>query len=61
MITHHNAYFATDYFPSALTMNLLALEKYKSKDFEDTAYFEPFYLKDFKGLKLKDRKKKGVL
>jgi len=60
MITHPNACFVADYFPSALAMNTLALEKYKANDFEDTAYFEPFYLKDFKGLKLKDRKKKEL-
>jgi tRNA threonylcarbamoyladenosine biosynthesis protein TsaB len=25
----------------------LAWQKYKAKDFESLAYFEPFYLKDF--------------
>ncbi len=33
--------------PSASTMAFLSYEKYKSGQFEDTAYFEPFYLKDF--------------
>jgi tRNA threonylcarbamoyladenosine biosynthesis protein TsaB len=28
-------------------MGVLAFEKYKKSDFEDVAYFEPFYLKDF--------------
>ena len=28
-------------------MGMLAFEKYKKSDFEDVAYFEPFYLKDF--------------
>jgi tRNA threonylcarbamoyladenosine biosynthesis protein TsaB len=28
-------------------MAFLAEEKYQKKSFEDTAYFEPFYLKDF--------------
>jgi len=39
--------FVKDFHPSASDMVHLALEKYKSKQFEDTAYFEPFYLKDF--------------
>jgi hypothetical protein len=25
----------------------IAFEKFKNKEFEDVAYFEPFYLKDF--------------
>lgn len=33
-----------------------AFEKYLNKEFEDSAYFEPFYLKDFFGKKLVDRK-----
>jgi tRNA threonylcarbamoyladenosine biosynthesis protein TsaB len=28
-------------------MVALAMQKYANKDFEDVAYFEPFYLKDF--------------
>ncbi|MDO5759825.1 MAG: tRNA (adenosine(37)-N6)-threonylcarbamoyltransferase complex dimerization subunit type 1 TsaB [Bacteroidota bacterium] len=28
-------------------MTWLALDKYNNKEFEDTAYFEPYYLKDF--------------
>lgn len=58
VITHKNAYFVSDYFPSARAMHTVSYAKYKAKDFEDTAYFEPFYLKNFMGLKLKDRKKK---
>lgn len=34
-------------YPSAKDMGMLAWEKYLAKDFEDVAYFEPFYLKDF--------------
>ncbi len=34
-------------FPSAAQMVKLSHAKYKSVDFEDVAYFEPFYLKDF--------------
>ena len=34
-------------FPSANEMSSLSYEKYMNNDFEDVAYFEPFYLKDF--------------
>ncbi|MCP1996962.1 tRNA (adenosine(37)-N6)-threonylcarbamoyltransferase complex dimerization subunit type 1 TsaB [Flavobacterium sp. HSC-61S13] len=34
-------------YPSAKDMGMLAWQKYLAKDFEDVAYFEPFYLKDF--------------
>jgi tRNA threonylcarbamoyladenosine biosynthesis protein TsaB len=34
-------------FPSSNEMSKLSFEKYKNNDFEDVAYFEPFYLKDF--------------
>ena len=33
--------------PSARDMVGLVTKKYKDKDWEDVAYFEPFYLKDF--------------
>ncbi len=34
-------------FPSAKEMSKLSYEKYNAKQFEDLAYFEPYYLKDF--------------
>ena len=34
-------------FPKASAMASLATEAYNKKQFEDVAYFEPFYLKDF--------------
>ena len=34
-------------FPNAAAMAPLAVEAYEKKQFEDVAYFEPFYLKDF--------------
>ena len=34
-------------FPSANEMSSLSYEKYLKNNFEDVAYFEPFYLKDF--------------
>lgn len=34
-------------FPSAKEMSTISYQKYLEKDFEDVAYFEPYYLKDF--------------
>jgi len=34
-------------FPSANEMSSLSYSKYQNQDFEDVAYFEPYYLKDF--------------
>jgi len=34
-------------FPSAQEMSTLSYAKFVQNDFEDVAYFEPFYLKDF--------------
>jgi tRNA threonylcarbamoyladenosine biosynthesis protein TsaB len=42
-----NAVFITDFTPSASHMAQLAKTSYDDKKFEDVAYFEPFYLKDF--------------
>ena len=47
IIKHDNAKFIDGIFPSSREMGMLAFEKYKKSDFEDVAYFEPFYLKDF--------------
>lgn len=44
---HPNAVFIEGKLPSAAQMAPLAFEKLQKKDFEDVAYFEPFYLKDF--------------
>lgn len=42
-----NARFIEGVFPKASAMRELVVKKWLAKDFEDTAYFEPFYLKDF--------------
>jgi len=42
-----NAVILNDFVNSAKDMSSLALQKFKKRDFEDIAYFEPFYLKDF--------------
>ena len=47
IINHQNAIFELDIEVSASGMNRLSEEKLNQKDFEDLAYFEPFYLKDF--------------
>ncbi len=44
---HSNAIFPDDYQISSEYMISIALERFKKKEFDDTAYFEPFYLKDF--------------
>ena len=45
--TNKNALFIGDVFPSAKNMAALAFTKFTKKQFEDVAYFEPFYLKEF--------------
>lgn len=44
---HENAVFIEGKLPSAKEMCALANDKYQRQDFEDLAYFEPYYLKDF--------------
>ncbi|MDR2206516.1 MAG: tRNA (adenosine(37)-N6)-threonylcarbamoyltransferase complex dimerization subunit type 1 TsaB [Flavobacteriaceae bacterium] len=46
-----NAEFNENVFPSAQYLIKKATEKFNKKEFENTAYFEPFYLKDFQGVK----------
>ena len=46
-LTHTNAHFELGVYPSATNMIPLAQDKFQTKTFEDVAYFEPFYLKDF--------------
>lgn len=46
-----NADFKSDVFPSAKYLIKKAVEKFNLKQFEDVAYFEPFYLKEFQGVK----------
>ena len=42
-----NFLFQKDIIPSSKEMAKLAYEKFNNNDFENVAYFEPFYLKDF--------------
>lgn len=47
VIRHPNAHFIDDIYPSARYMFPLAERALARKRYEDVAYFEPFYLKDF--------------
>lgn len=46
-----NALFIDTIFPSAKNLIPFSEEAFRNKNFENTAYFEPFYLKDFVGSK----------
>jgi len=56
VLSNPNFSFETSNVPSAKEMALLSFKKYKAKDIEDVAYFEPYYLKDFV---LQQKKKKA--
>lgn len=51
VIAHPNAIFIEGKLPSAKEMTTLADFKFNRNDIEDVAYFEPYYLKEFIGLK----------
>ncbi|HET6243190.1 MAG: tRNA (adenosine(37)-N6)-threonylcarbamoyltransferase complex dimerization subunit type 1 TsaB [Bacteroidetes bacterium] len=42
-----NAFFLNEVYPSSATMAPLAENSFNKRMFVDTAYFEPYYLKDF--------------
>ena len=46
-ITHPNAHFLPEVLPLARNMGPLAEKAFALGRFEDVAYFEPFYLKEF--------------
>lgn len=46
-LTHPNALFTGPEKTSARFMQSLSEKKYNKREFENVAYFEPFYLKDF--------------
>lgn len=48
-----NAEFNEGIYPSAQYLIKKTMEKIKKNELEDIAYFEPFYLKDFQGVKKK--------
>jgi tRNA threonylcarbamoyladenosine biosynthesis protein TsaB len=47
VLSHSNAYFLDEIYPHAAALAALSEEKYQEKQFENLAYFEPFYLKEF--------------
>lgn len=47
ILTSKNFSYDTSVVPSSKEMGALSYQKFKNKEFEDVAYFEPFYLKDF--------------
>ena len=47
VLSHKNAVFSEIKYPSAKQMHRTAYQKFVEKKIENTAYFEPFYLKDF--------------
>lgn len=50
-----NAEFHANIYPSAKFLIKKSVEKFNHQDFEDVAYFEPFYLKEFQGVKKKSK------
>lgn len=46
-LQHSNFVFNTSVVPSAREMARIAFRKFQEGTFEDVAYFEPYYLKDF--------------
>lgn len=48
IVNQENLIFIEDIFPDALNMGRLAEEKFNREEFEDVAYFEPNYLKEWR-------------
>jgi tRNA threonylcarbamoyladenosine biosynthesis protein TsaB len=46
-IAHPNAQFLDGVYPSAREMGSISIQAFMNSEFENLAYFEPFYLKDF--------------
>ncbi len=55
IVSHPNAIFIENELPSSVEMAPLSFEKFQQQDFEDVAYFEPYYLKDFIAIKPKKK------
>ncbi|MEE2953704.1 MAG: tRNA (adenosine(37)-N6)-threonylcarbamoyltransferase complex dimerization subunit type 1 TsaB [Bacteroidota bacterium] len=56
VINSSNALFINQFYPSAKDFGFLIEEKIIQKAYEDLAYFEPFYLKDFVSINVKKAK-----
>jgi tRNA threonylcarbamoyladenosine biosynthesis protein TsaB len=57
LINHPSAIFVSEIYPRASALVGLAEKAYDDKEFENIAYFEPFYLKDF----IATKSKKGLI
>jgi len=55
VVKYEGAVFQDGIFPLATDMAALAAKAYVAGRFEDTAYFEPFYLKEFQATKPKNK------
>ena len=55
VIQTENTVFLENIYPSAETMAFLSEKAYQEKQFEDTAYYEPFYLKEFQATVAKNK------
>ena len=53
VINGENAYFIDNVAANASSVGVLGYEKYKKGEVENAAYFEPFYLKEFRATKPK--------
>ena len=47
VLGHSNFHFDSSVLPSSKQMAILSHKKFQTGQFEDVAYFEPYYLKDF--------------
>lgn len=55
IMTHKSATFIGNIIPSAREIGELAYAKYEKQEFENLAYYEPFYLKEFRIIKSKKK------
>lgn len=55
ILSHSSYTIIPEAFPDAKNMGAMAFRKFKDKDFQEAAYFEPFYLKPFQTKKAKNR------
>lgn len=55
IIQHPHANFINGIKPSAASVGYLATKSFENKQFEDVAYFDPFYLKEFRVTKPKSK------
>lgn len=55
VLTAANASFMDDIYPLAVNMVKLSNQAFEEKRFEDVAYFEPFYLKEFQATIAKNK------